>query len=126
MAQGSELQSLQPLFQMVNKIDIFISLRFFFGRYGDALNPWGDLITMGRAWCVAKPGALALMGVPTAKVDKIVFNGARVYGKLLFSHLYANWEQVYTETNFDLEPECKYCYQPLIVLKKPESSKQEN
>jgi hypothetical protein len=24
------------------------------GRYGDAINPWGDLMTMARAWCVTK------------------------------------------------------------------------
>jgi hypothetical protein len=22
------------------------------GRYGDALNPWGDIIAIARAWCV--------------------------------------------------------------------------
>ena len=32
------------------------------GRYGDALNPWGDLIAMARAWCVLKPGARAIVG----------------------------------------------------------------
>ena len=26
------------------------------GRYGDQLNPWGDLITMAKVWCVIKPG----------------------------------------------------------------------
>ena len=26
------------------------------GRYGDPLNPWGDLITMAQAWCLLKPG----------------------------------------------------------------------
>ncbi len=26
------------------------------GRYGDALNPWGDIIAMARMWCVLKPG----------------------------------------------------------------------
>jgi Caenorhabditis protein of unknown function, DUF268 len=34
-------------------------------RYGDMLNPWGDLITMARAWCLVKPGGLGLVGVPT-------------------------------------------------------------
>jgi hypothetical protein len=23
------------------------------GRYGDALNPWGDIIAIARAWCVS-------------------------------------------------------------------------
>jgi hypothetical protein len=35
------------------------------GRYGDPLNPWGDLVTMARAWCVAKPNeGKLLLGVP--------------------------------------------------------------
>ena len=34
------------------------------GRYGDPLNPWGDLIAMAQAWCLLKPGARALVGVP--------------------------------------------------------------
>jgi len=33
-------------------------------RYGDQLNPWGDLITMARAWCMVKPGGFAAIGVP--------------------------------------------------------------
>ena len=34
------------------------------GRYGDGLNPWADLITMAKTWCVVKPGGQALIGVP--------------------------------------------------------------
>merc|ERR1712141_920014 len=66
------------------------------GRYGDQLNPWGDIITMGRAWCEMKPGSRALVGVPTAK-DTICFNAARLYGSFLYRHLFANWKQIYSE-----------------------------
>jgi hypothetical protein len=62
-------------------------------RYGDGLNPWGDLIAMARSLCVLKPGSPALVGVPTGP-DTISFNGARIYGPLLYSHLFANWKQV--------------------------------
>jgi len=34
------------------------------------LNPWGDLITMARAWCLVKPGGLGLVGVPTG-IDQV-------------------------------------------------------
>ena len=30
------------------------------GRYGDALNPWGDILTVARAWCVSSPQAKVL------------------------------------------------------------------
>lgn len=69
------------------------------GRYGDALNPWGDLQTLARAWCVAKPGAalvLAVMGTGSARPDdSIHFNAHRVYGTVMYSHLLANWKQVW-------------------------------
>ena len=44
----------------------------FIGRYGDSLNPWGDLITMAQAWCLLKPGARALVGLPSefSKAEK--------------------------------------------------------
>ena len=32
------------------------------GRYGEALNPWGDLITMAKAWCLTKLGGKFLIG----------------------------------------------------------------
>ena len=37
------------------------------GTYGDRLNPWGDLITMAKSWCILKPKALALVAVPSYK-----------------------------------------------------------
>lgn len=67
------------------------------GRYGDALNPYGDLQSIARAWCVAKPGAPMLIGVPYLlgpSGDTIEYNAHRVYGPLMYSHLVANWEQV--------------------------------
>ncbi len=41
-----------------------------------------------------KPGARAMIGVPTAPNDQINFNAARIYGPLQYSHLFANWKQV--------------------------------
>ena len=65
-------------------------------RYGDELNPWGDIITMGRVWCQMKPGARALVGFPAGK-DTICFNAAKFYGSFLLPHVFANWKQVYSE-----------------------------
>jgi hypothetical protein len=63
------------------------------GRYGDALNPWGDLLTIARAWCVTKPDAVMYVGVPIGS-DAIEFNGHRIYGPLRFSLLATNWVQL--------------------------------
>jgi hypothetical protein len=83
------------------------------------LNPWGDLIAMARAWCLTKPGGRALIGVPSGP-DLIYFNTHRVYGPVMFSHLFANWNQVYTENDFSNfnKTGCNYCYEPLHVLEK--------
>ena len=90
-----------------------------FPRYGDALNPWGDLIAMARAWCVVKPGGRALVGVPSGKTDVIKFNSAKVYGPLMYAHLFANWKQIYTENNFDdVEKYPLYTYQPVHILER--------
>ena len=70
------------------------------GRYGDGLNPWGDLQTLGRAWCMTKSRGELLIGVMTALgkedeegIERIEFNAHRIYGPLMFSHLLANWKQ---------------------------------
>jgi len=47
------------------------------GRYGDALNPWGDILAVARAWCVTKSGGFLYVGVPTGK-DMIWSNWHRI------------------------------------------------
>lgn len=67
------------------------------GRYGDALNPWGDIIAIARAWCVTKPGGSLTLGVPyvNSGVDYIAFNAGRFYGKIRYPYLATNWRQIY-------------------------------
>ena len=91
------------------------------GRYGEKLNPWGDLMTMARAWCDTKPNGRAVIGVPT-NGDEILFNEARIYGKLLSAQLFANWKQVTSALDvrrFE-NTDCHFCtsYQPLHVVQK--------
>ena len=92
-------------------------------RYGDQLNPWGDIITMGRAWCQMKPKAFALVGVPTSK-DTICFNAHRMYGSFLYQHLFANWKPIYSEGNpkelLNVEINCRVTHntQPIHVLQR--------
>lgn len=63
------------------------------GRYGDALNPWGDLLAVARAWCVTKPGGALALGVPSG-MDAVEFNAHRVYGKIRWPLITANWIQI--------------------------------
>ena len=66
------------------------------GRYGDRLNPWGDLITMAKSWCILKPKSLAFVGVPAYK-DYLFYNMNRRYGLKTLPHLFANWKQIHTD-----------------------------
>ena len=92
----------------------------FFSRYGDDLNPWGDLITMARAWCLVKPGGKAIVGMPVG-LDEVQFNAHRIYGPIQLPHFFANWEQVYTATDMEThwKNDSRYSYQPLFVVRKP-------
>ena len=61
------------------------------GRYGDALNPWGDIVTVARAWCVTKEGGFMYLGLPTG-LDLILSNWHRTYGKIRWPLVAANWK----------------------------------
>merc|ERR1712232_336924 len=64
------------------------------GRYGDSLNPWGDLQAMARVWCLLKPRSYMFLGVPSMAKDVLDFNGGRNYGPKRWPHLTANFRQV--------------------------------
>ena len=88
-------------------------------RYGDMLNPWGDLIAMAKAWCLSKPTGKAVIGIPVGPRDKIVFNSHKTYGPIMRSHLFANWKLEYTNLDLNLyNDKCDYCYQPIFLLSK--------
>jgi hypothetical protein len=61
------------------------------GRYGDILNPIGDLQTMAKMLSVIKPGGLFFVAVPVDAEDKLVFNAHRVYGPLRLPKFFAGW-----------------------------------
>ena len=70
----------------------------YFFRYGDGINPWGDLITMAKTLCITKKNALALVGIPSQFKhigfnEYMGFNAGRIYGSIQLSHLFANWKQ---------------------------------
>lgn len=54
------------------------------GRYGEALDPWADLVAMARIRCLLKPGGRAFVAVPTAKLDGIVYNSFKSEKSLVF------------------------------------------
>ena len=66
------------------------------GRYGDALNPWGDIITIAKAWCVTRMGGSLTIGLPYSNgKDILIFNAHRIYGKIRYPYITTNWHQFY-------------------------------
>ncbi len=47
------------------------------GRFGDAINPWGDIMTVAKIRCVLKDNGLVLVGVPMDSKDIVNFNRHR-------------------------------------------------
>ena len=72
---------------------------------------------------MTKIGGRALVGFPTAIEDIVIFNTNRFYGGVQLSHLFANWNQLYTTDKFRLgvdkyDSEEDLNYQPVYVLEK--------
>jgi len=97
------------------------------GRYGDALNPFGDIITIARSWCVSTPEAKLLVGVPTgmARVggqggqDSIQFNAHRIYGPILYPYLTTNWRFIWPTDPKKRETDGTFqYYQPVFIFEK--------
>ncbi|CAI5995809.1 unnamed protein product [Closterium sp. NIES-65] len=61
------------------------------GRYGDPINPFGDLQRMQKIKGLIKPGGLLFLGVPVGN-DTLVYNSHRIYGPIRMPLLLAGWK----------------------------------
>mmetsp|Transcript_18459 Transcript_18459/g.26590 ORF Transcript_18459/g.26590 Transcript_18459/m.26590 type:complete len:329 (+) Transcript_18459:35-1021(+) len=117
--------NIKNLWEPVDLIFSFSSLEHDgLGRYGDPLNPFGDLESVARARCLLKPRGILMLGVPMAP-DTVLWNAHRTYGKYRLALL---------TMGFDiLDLIGTFCYieehavrggdvcQPIIVLQKTEA-----
>ena len=71
------------------------------GRYGDQLNPWADVQTMGLVWCALKPGAYLFLGavcwdtcgfMSNTSRDTLHMNAGRDYGRAGLARLFISYE----------------------------------
>ena len=92
------------------------------GRYGDPLNPIGDLMSIKKACCLLKPGGLLFLGFPVGP-DAVVFNAHRIYGKNRLHVIFEGWEPLGVFGNFNIHgnPGIMSLTQPVFVLRKKES-----
>lgn len=91
------------------------------GRYGDDINPNGDIKAMSDIHQSLKQGGLFLLGIPVGK-DTLVWNAHRIYGALrLPKLLYGFTEIEWIGLNKDYIYNCEIkmiAPQPLIIFRK--------
>ena len=89
------------------------------GRYGDPLDPWGDVKTMTKIKGMLKEGGLLFLSVPVGQ-DAIYWNAHRVYGTLRLPLLLKEWETLETcgFSPIDLLTPGYSGHQPVFVLQK--------
>jgi hypothetical protein len=89
------------------------------GRYGESVDPNGDLRAMAELRALLEPEGFLLLAVPIGR-DAVVWNAHRIYGRLRFPLLTKGWEVVdsfgFRDDHF--EAELGRCdIQPVWVLK---------
>lgn len=90
------------------------------GRYGDPINPIGDLIAMEKTKKMLKPGGILILAVPVGE-DYVVWNAHRVYGAKRLPLLLKGWKVLNT---FGFKDEDLYRQgheQPIFILQVEES-----
>lgn len=105
------------------------------GRYGDPVDPDGDLRSIAEWKHYIKQGGLMFLAVPIG-IDKVIFNANRIYGRLRLPMLLRDWEMIdsfgFDEANMDrdtgygwmpraddgalMHPDCPE-YSPVLVLR---------
>lgn len=105
-----------------NKYDVCLSISSFehdgLGRYGDSINPTGDIEAMEKMKTLVKEDGIMLLSVPVGR-DMIVFNRHRVYGELRLSMMLEKWDMI-DSYGFEwnkMKDYSKGDYQPIFVLK---------
>uniref|UniRef100_A0AC35GW47 Methyltransferase type 11 domain-containing protein n=1 Tax=Panagrolaimus sp. PS1159 TaxID=55785 RepID=A0AC35GW47_9BILA len=57
------------------------------GRYGDPIDPIGDIREMNKIHCMLKPNGLLYLGFSVG-VDKIAYNAHRIYGRMRLAMMF--------------------------------------
>lgn len=121
---GLTILTVEQFQRAPRQFDIAFSISTFehdgLGRYGDPLNPNGDLEAMERMKSVVKPGGLLFLAVPVGK-DKVVWNAHRIYGRVRLPLLLKNWRVLrkfgYNFFKVGRDTGTSGSYQPLWVLR---------
>jgi hypothetical protein len=106
------------------QFDMALSISSFehdgLGRYGDPLNPSGDLRAMTEMKRILKKDGILILAVPVG-LDKVVWNAHRIYGNVRYPMLINGWiveGYVGMESAFlSRDTGNAGVYQPIVVLR---------
>ena len=91
------------------------------GRYGDPLDPNGDITSMDDIHNNLNENGLLIWGGPVGS-DTLVWNAHRIYGKIRLPLLFSKFEELqwigFNKDTLFSKPLDKYADQPVVVLKK--------
>lgn len=73
------------------------------GRYGDPVDPIGDLREMLKIKCILRKGGLLFLGVPFG-TDALVFNAHRIYGSIRLAMVFYGFDWVATYSGASEKP----------------------
>ena len=91
------------------------------GRFGDEVDPWGDVRAMAEVWSLLRPGGLLILGVAVGN-DCVVFNLHRVYGRRRLPLLLAGWKVVsaygFGPADLFTDNTCDTSHVPILILQR--------
>ncbi len=106
------------------KFDAVLSISSFehdgLGRYGDPINPNGDLRAMKETLSMLKDDGILILAVPIGP-DRLWWNVHRVYGPIRFPMLCKGWKKIdsfgFKKSDFTNPAHKRGLYQPIFVLR---------
>eukprot|EP01084_Bolivina_argentea_P164965 286707_1 len=123
-AEHPQMKWIHPSEFNENYTDIFdVAVQFSslehagLGRYGDPMDPIGDIKMMNQISCLVKPNGLLFYGGPTSD-DCIAWNAHRYYGSKRLRLMFMHWRIIDVIGDFNLMDKCVHDLdkQPWFVL----------
>lgn len=87
------------------------------GRYGDPINPWGDLETMKKILEMLNEDGMLFLSIPVGQ-DAVYWNAHRVYGMIRLPLIFSGWKWIDSSgfDEMDLSTPGYSGHQPVFVL----------